>query len=261
MRVSDLNPEFIERYQILLSQDPKSKVFAPLAEAYRKMKWIDHAESICKEGVKYHPHFPSGRLVLAKIFIDRGLLKEAVDELNIVCDLSPENILAYRLMAQTLIDLKRPKEALKAFKMVLFLNPNDQASTKMVTRLESLTADEYDDELFEMKPLARAVEKISPQALPQLNRTLERAISLADAFVARNDFDKAIETLDQAEDQIGPHPEIKKRRRFLTSRSQPIQDEEPADLKPLLQDMRDAKNRKVENLKSMLQRISDRRVE
>jgi hypothetical protein len=29
--------ELLERYQILLEKDPRSQVFAPLAEAYRKM--------------------------------------------------------------------------------------------------------------------------------------------------------------------------------------------------------------------------------
>lgn len=63
-----------------------------------------------------------------------------------------------------------------------------------MAKLESLTADEYDDELFEMKPLQRAVEMMSPvidvsveSPIPSANvhkiqRTLDRGLSLADAF-------------------------------------------------------------------------------
>ncbi len=275
---SDLNPEFVERYQILLSQDPKSRVFAPLAEAYRKMNWIDHAEKICREGVKYHPHFASGRVVLAKILIDKRNLQEAASELQLACDLSPENILAYRLLSQTLLELKRPKEALKAFKMVLLLNPNDVNAIKTVSRLESLTADEYDDELFQMRPLdytlrmieqnrakkTEAPDSEAPAPTPPqvaLQRTLERALSLSDAFVARNDFDKSIEILDQTEEQIGIHPEITKRRRFLTSRNQNLQSEHAHSIRPLMQDMRAKKNQKLTSLKGLLQRVSDRRIE
>lgn len=278
MMNSELSPEFVEKYQTILKQDPKSKVFAPLAEAYRKMNWLDHAEKIGREGVKHNPNFPSGRVVLAKIMLDRRNLEEAVEQLKTASDLSPENILAHRLLAQSLLELKRPKEALKAFKMVLFLNPNDQNAIKTVSRLESLTADEYDDELFEMKPLSRAVimmeqkrpvahaeattdEVTQTQSLPKMQRTLERAISLADAFVARNDFDKALQTIDQAEEQIGANPELTKRRRFLTSRNQTLVEESPTSIKPLLQDVSADKDRRLLTLKGMLQRVVDRRVE
>lgn len=278
--LQDLSPEFIERYQILLSEDPKSKVFAPLAEAYRKLGWLPQAEKICVDGVKYHPHFPSGRVVLAKILIDSKKLEEAIEQLRVATDLSPDNILAHRLLGQSLLDLRRPKEALKAFKMVLLLNPNDQNATKTVKKLESLTADEYDDELFQMKPLQNAAQMISQnheyvplnfneEATPkvtsvsQVQRTLDRALSLADAFVVRNDFDKALDTLESAEQQIGTHPEITKRRRFLMNRNQQIieKEEEPEALQPIRPNFEDLKEKKINSLKNLLQRVNDRRVE
>ncbi len=218
----DLNPEFIERYQLMLEKDPKSKLFAPLAEGYRRMGLMKEAEDLCVKGVKLHPHFPSGLVVYAKILIDKHDPSMAVELLKQATDLSPENILAQRLLAQCLVELKRPKEALKAFKMVLFLNPNDENAVKHVRKLESLTADEYDDELFEMKPLGAAVRKMgihdaatlsgaaessgaktltmADRSLPKMQRILERAISLADAFMVRSDFDKAIKTIDDAEE-------------------------------------------------------------
>lgn len=269
---TDLNPEFIERYQLLLEKDPNSKVFAPLAEAYRRMGMLKEAEALCKKGVKNHPHFPSGRVVMAKIYLDLGLRAEAVTELIAASDLSPENILAHRLLAQTLLELKKPKEALKAFKMVLFLNPNDAHAIKTVSRLESLTADEYDDELFELKPISPAVKKIReltiesaavPQNVLQIQRILERSLSLADAYVVRNDFERALKTIEETENEIGNHPELTKRRRFLMSRNQEIvtKVEEPAQLSPIQQERDMMKDSRVQKLKQMLQLVNDRRVQ
>lgn len=48
--------EYIRRYQ----EDPTSRVFAPLAEAYRRLGRVDEAIDICLEGLKHHPEFPGG---------------------------------------------------------------------------------------------------------------------------------------------------------------------------------------------------------
>lgn len=65
---SDLNPEFVERCQILLSQDPKSRIFAPLAEAYRKMSLFDEAEAVAKRRIK-SSRFPQRLSCLCKNFV------------------------------------------------------------------------------------------------------------------------------------------------------------------------------------------------
>lgn len=263
----DLNPDFIERYQLLLEKDPKSKLFAPLAEAYRKRGWLEEAHKLCEKGVDHNPYFPSGRVVFARVLLEEGKREEALQHLKAATELSPENILAQRLLAQTFLELRKPKEALKAFKMVLFLNPEDEVAIRNVRRLESLTADEFDDELFEMKPLVKAMRTVHTEVSPSgqvqtLTRGLERAISLIDAFVVRADFDRAFKFLEESENELGSHPELQKRRTFLTRRHEaPAPPESPAPLAPLPQDFRRPQQLKMDRLKVLLQRINDRRVE
>ncbi len=264
----DLNPDFIERYQLLLQKDPKSKLFAPLAEAYRKKGWLDEAEQLCQKGTGLHPHFPSGRVVYAKVLMDRGNKAAALDQLKAAVDISPENILAQRLLAQLHMELRRPKEALQAFKMVLFLNPQDEVALKHVRKLESLTADEFDDELFEMKPLSKAVRPMNfheeeTTTFHQTSRGIDRALSLIDAFVVRSDFDRAFKFMEESENQYGQHPELTKRRLFLSRRNQAqlATEESASKIKPLGQTFKRIEQLKVDRLKSMLQRVNDRRVE
>ena len=224
--MTEINPELVEKYQILLEKEPASKIFAPLAEAYRKMGMLPEAKQICDVGVKAHPYFAGGRVALAKVLLEMEKWDEAQEQLSKATELSPDNLLAYQLLAETELKLKNPKEALKAFKMVLFLNPLHEKAQKAVQTLESLTADEYEDEIFEMKQLKSLDEnlpELQPMPADQKRvrelRELERALSLFDAYWIRNDFDRAQVILEDAFLRLGMLPELEKRRDILQSRN------------------------------------------
>jgi tetratricopeptide (TPR) repeat protein len=273
---NNVNPEFIERYQLLYQKDPNSKVFAPLAEAYRKMGLIDEAYRICEAGVERHPNFPSGRVAFAKILIEKKLHQDAITQLLAAVEFSPENILGHLLLGECYLQMKQMKEALKAYKMVMFLNPNDTRAFQTVKKLESLTADEYGEDVFAVRKIdgahddeTQAVPKEKPSdsltktmnldSLTQ-NRILERNLSLADAYIVRNDVDSALKTLDRARDQIGAHPELDKRKRMLVARQLAGVTVVPSAVPPALR--KEEKNRrKVEKLHRLLDRIQERKVD
>ena len=230
-------PGSIEKFQALLAKDPNSQVFAPLAEAYRELKMLREAENVIRNGMKRHPNFVSGLVTMAKILRDLGKVTEAIPPLKKAIQFAPENILAHQLSAELYLANKQPKEALKSFKMVLFLNPKSQVAQKAIQKLESLTADEYDDDVFEMTRIKSVkmeagddelVEEIQPQTqggrrpqpseiLPTsaMPKPLERMLSLIDAFIVRHDLEKARMLLRETERDFGQHPEILRRFRSL----------------------------------------------
>lgn len=265
MSLSNINLEFIERYQKLFEKDPKSKVFAPLGEAYRKLGMIDEAVAILEAGVKLHPHFSSGRVAYAKVLIDQKEFQKAADQLLAATDLSPENILAQKLLGECFIQIKNLKGALKAYKMVLFLNPNDAQAQMHIKKLESLTADEYEEDIFEMKPLkadialkntANTVGNVAPGAYKHLQ--LERVLSLTDAFIARMDFERALETIESSENLIGTHREFDKRKQFISARL-----EEHKEFIPETFDKasapKESSAQRIDLLKDLLHKIESRR--
>src|ERR1700722_3369005 len=111
---------FVERYQLLYEKNPDSRVFAPLAEAYRRMGLIDEAIDLAEKGVQKHPLFASGRVALGKCLVQKGLFERAVEQLKAAVELSPENLLAHQLLAECYARLKQPFKALDAYKMALF---------------------------------------------------------------------------------------------------------------------------------------------
>ena len=166
--------------------------------------------------------------------------------------------------------------------MLLFLDPQNEYAQKQVKRLESITASDYEADLFDMIPpqnleateafsLSSSVPAATPDDAPDAPPTppakrtfyctLERFLSLADAYIVRSDLPQAAKTLALLEEQIGPHKEIDKRRRFLEkvqgslSETSPHQTEEPViALSPAPQP-----NKKLLLLESLLKRIESRR--
>jgi tetratricopeptide (TPR) repeat protein len=246
-----VNPQFLERYQQEYQKDPRSRVFAPLAEGYRKLGLLDEALKIAQAGVKIHPNFASGRVALAKILIDLNQDEAASHQLQAAVKISPDNLLANSLLGETWLKLRRPKEALKSFKMVLFIDPSNEHALAAVKKWEFLTADEYGDEAFDE---VRATKVTSPNR----QREIDRAISLADAFTIRNEPDRAYDILHSAHKRLGDDGELNSRLDRLRKRLQ-IEDEVAEPIRPIgtvAQAQTKGRNRLlIERLERLLQRI------
>lgn len=220
------NAEFIERCQLEYERNPSSRVFAPLAEAYRRLDLVEEAFEIASRGVRLHPDFAAGRIAYARVLIAKKAYIDAVDQLQRSAELSPDNILAFLLLGETLLELRRPKDALNAFKMVLFLNPLHERARKMVQKWEFLTADEFEDENFEWShdeapPLDEQESKTTLRVRndpTRADREAHRAISIADALTVRNDIEGAFAQIGRSIRSLGPRPDLEHRLMLLGKR-------------------------------------------
>jgi len=129
---SPLLYEYLKKYQ----EDPNSRVFAPLAEAYRKAGLLDQAIEIAREGLALHPHFLGGRVALSRALFDAGRFEEVSNELKVVIDQAPDNLVAQRLYAESSLMVGRLSEALRSYKMLLYFSPEDREVAKIVSELE-----------------------------------------------------------------------------------------------------------------------------
>jgi tetratricopeptide (TPR) repeat protein len=124
---------YLKKYQ----DDPTSRVFAPLAEAYRKVGLVDEALEIAREGVRIHPGFVGGRVALARALFDKKRYQEVADELTAVVQDVPDNLIAQRLLAEASLILGKIPEALAAYKMLLYFVPHDRETAGIVEELEA----------------------------------------------------------------------------------------------------------------------------
>ena len=125
--------EYLRKYQ----EDPTSRIFAPLAEAYRKSGLAKEAVEIAREGLRVHPQFIGGRVALARALFDLRQYEEVMVELRSVIRDVPDNLVAQRLFGDSALMVGRPEEALTAFKMLLYFAPSDVEVAQLVHELES----------------------------------------------------------------------------------------------------------------------------
>jgi len=127
-----VTPE-MERYRAMIAKDPSSRVFAALAELYRKAGMLDEAVRLCLNGTKAHPKYMSGRVALARAYFDKGMIKEAKEEVLTVVSITPDNILANKILGDIQLSEGDTAQAEESIMKVLALSPDDaEAKEKLI---------------------------------------------------------------------------------------------------------------------------------
>lgn len=93
-----LNNSIFLRYYNQWQQDPASIVFAPLADFLLGVGKTEEAIRICLEGLNHHPDFVSGRLVLAKAWIQKRDFARAKEIVNRILEKLPAQTRAKELL-------------------------------------------------------------------------------------------------------------------------------------------------------------------
>lgn len=197
----------IEEYQLILMRNPNARVFAPLAEAYRKMGLLQQALEICEKGIKYNPDYPSGLVAYGKILFEMKRYDQASSIFSKATSLKADNILAHKLNALCFIKLNKYDQALQTYKKVLFLNANDEQAQKFIADWESLEASRYSKETFNT-PVPDERELIVDSSPSHVSNFIE-------ALIARNEMDRA-RSITQTSLEIWPgHPLLIKQLQLL----------------------------------------------
>lgn len=123
-----------------LEKDPGSRLFAQLAEELRKEGKLDEAISVARKGLERNSNYPSARLTLARALLDAGRPKEARPELEQIVKASPDNIMASRLLGETLDQLGEASAALAQFEKTLRLAPGDKLVGDRIADLKARAA-------------------------------------------------------------------------------------------------------------------------
>jgi tetratricopeptide (TPR) repeat protein len=128
------NPR-IEELRKKLDKEPGSRLFAQLAEELRKDGEFEDAIRVAREGLQKHQNYPSARLTLGRALFDTGDWAAARLEFEQVLKGAPDNILASRLLAESLEGLGDVAGAVARYKKTLALAPGDK---QILAKLEAL---------------------------------------------------------------------------------------------------------------------------
>jgi tetratricopeptide (TPR) repeat protein len=127
----------IDELRRRLDRDPGSRLFAQLAEEYRKAGSHGDAIRVARGGLAQHPSYPSARLTLGRALLESGDAAGARVELETVLREAPDNILASRFLGQALEALGELGPALVQLQKTLKMAPGDRQLESRIVSLET----------------------------------------------------------------------------------------------------------------------------
>ena len=130
------NSNLLVKYQGMYDKNPRSRVFAPLAESFRKFGLLDEAYKVLKNGIKHHPDYVLGHLVLAHCYFDEQKYQLVYETLKPLLSKNIDNVQMQKLFSESCMQLGLLEEALDTYKYLLFLNPQDKYFASQVKKIE-----------------------------------------------------------------------------------------------------------------------------
>jgi predicted regulator of Ras-like GTPase activity (Roadblock/LC7/MglB family) len=124
--------ERISKCDEILSRNPNSLVFAALSDAYRKKGDLAKAFHVCSRGLRLHPDYGPGHLVMARINTERGMHTEAEKELTLAVQVDGKTRGTELLLAQILIRKGQTKEAGKILERLKITDPENQVAAELL---------------------------------------------------------------------------------------------------------------------------------
>ncbi len=125
----------IKKYEDILLKDQSSYCFAPLSELYRKLGLLDDAVTVARRGSVIHPDYVGGYMALGRALYDKNEFAEARTCLERVVRVTPENLLAQKLLSQIYQNEGNVAAARHALQILVDFNPEDVESRLMLDSL------------------------------------------------------------------------------------------------------------------------------
>ncbi|MFG1494074.1 tetratricopeptide repeat protein [Halobacteriovorax sp. ZH4_bin.1] len=204
----------ISKYKSQLEKDPRSKVFAPLAEIYRKVGMNDDALALLKRGLIHHPNFSAAIIIYGQLLLEKDEVEEAYTILKPQLSINGDNIKFLKLFAQSCFKQNLILEALNTYKRVLFISPKDMEATEFIVKYDNFDSVEDEDltqKTFDISNLDDEIESWSTLSLvPQIKEepVVEEksndepgqifSHTLVDLYLKQGAKQKAIEVLNSA---------------------------------------------------------------
>jgi predicted regulator of Ras-like GTPase activity (Roadblock/LC7/MglB family) len=128
--------ERIDKCKRILDENPKSQIFAALADAYRKNGELDKAFRVCRQGLRLHPDYGAGHLIMAKINYDRKMYDWAEGELREAISLDGQTRATDMLKAKIHTRQGKLNEARVLVKELLSTDPQNEKLNELLDNIE-----------------------------------------------------------------------------------------------------------------------------
>ena len=115
--------------------NPRSRIFAPLADLYRRVGRLDEALRLLEDGLRIHPEYISALVILGRTQLDAGDRGLARTTLQKVMALDSENLVVLKLLASDAQEREAWQVARQLYERVTQLDPDDTDAQDRIKRL------------------------------------------------------------------------------------------------------------------------------
>ena len=143
-----------------LQQNPDSLIFARVAEALLLRGKADEAIRICEEGIRKHPYYVTGHMVLGKCYLQKKMFDLAEKEFKRVLLFEPKHSAAHKFTGDLMKEAGRAEACLKSYAEILKIDPLDN---KVKSALENIKHEVASDQRV-VSPAEGSIPKPIPEA-------------------------------------------------------------------------------------------------
>lgn len=131
------DPKFLE-LKSRLQQDPDSLLFARVADGLLERGQVDEAIRICEEGIRKHPYYVTGHMVLGKCYLQKKLFDLAEKEFKRVILFDPKYIAAHKYYGDLMREVGWDNTCEMSYRKILNIDPLDRNAREMLDTLERI---------------------------------------------------------------------------------------------------------------------------
>jgi len=126
--------DILEYLESRLRDNPKSLLFARLADIYLDQGKIDDGMILCTEGVKHHPYYSTGYYVLAKAHVLKKEFDKAEDALKKVLSHDQQYLAGHKMLADIMVKTGWESTAVEHYSAVLEIDPLEDKVRDLLKR-------------------------------------------------------------------------------------------------------------------------------
>jgi tetratricopeptide (TPR) repeat protein len=159
----------LESLQVLLQQNPNSLTFGRVADALLKMDRVDEAIQLCEDGLRRHPSYVTGHMVLGKCYLKKKLFDQAEKEFKRVLLFDPKYLAAHKYYGDLMREIGWDNTCEMSYRKILQIDPFDNNVRAVVEELAQKTKTGKP----EPAPIRREARPAAPLPAAVTTKTIE----------------------------------------------------------------------------------------
>src|SRR5574341_1211730 len=152
----------LESLQVLLQQNPNSLTFGRVADALRQQGRLDEAIQLCEEGIRRHPYYVTGHIVLGKCYLQKKLFDQAEKEFKRVLMFDSKYIAAHKYYGDLMREIGWDNTCEMSYRKILQIDPLDEDVQAVVEELA------HKSKIEKPEPAAVPISRPAREPLPPL---------------------------------------------------------------------------------------------